>query len=1686
MIVNTIQSIAKRILIAIICITTTLSAIISIIPTALCKGSSGILGTNAALGSPILNSNFTVDNWNKWEIICWGVFLSNFCQPLIDDYESAFKTGSGGSDGAGYKALAMGSGNDSANNEVIEKYCDYAIAQSLAYQKQIYVGFTEIYSDGTLGETVDPNSIEDTAPESEKLRPATFRDLFIQEKADSEADTTGSGSTWASYPNGQDLTYFSVSSSEYERMALATMGKLPTFYIKNANNTWIKIWDYTDAWDIQMLSAMINAIRNNTDSTGQNYYDQFQKEFDSCWTDNQTISMDAFGNITINNKMIIPSAINQHLTKTEKINLLNSWVLNSYASTYSEQQVVLGLRQKLASSTILGKEFNIDTLGSRSGGLPAIGESNIGTAGLLYYDTDSIAMQNYLNNGTVPNYGDMMLELFGSDISNKKTTATLKFEIANNGISKPLLNIFYENPPLDNSRILSATLSNQLEKQTSGKDMLYQIYTMNGDKINIFSSKPVVIANQSLTSKSAEEPSNQGAVRNYYNWLYKCYSGSISDTMITKNLLDSKLSGCTWDTFKNSLSEDTWFKQFKRVNTQYKDVGNLAGLWKEFFDYGNNETISNDSNRLILVYPVSETMRAVSQILGVDPNAEFTTYSTMIYMTYLDWYGINNQKTLSGAQDKVSEFNTEIFDESNDALNVDPNAIAETKSDEQKQDEILQMSYLMLHPEDGRDYRKTMIMNGLSDWLYEQYNRIVYGGYSETYSGSASKSNSGFLAVETYADNVLTAWFIDSYVDIAVWIMGICSILIILLGLLKSKKMSWYILSLAVVVNAVLLIPSSGEIVPYVTSNFVQKMFTSKMNYWAISQGVTNATLEKQSATQSSTFEGLSDDEASMVVTLVKQLNNVYTDRSLMVKQDISQKITQATAGSYSDIQSLQSARWVLPMVMQQFTGDNNSQEYIYKPLANINDDLSNIYWYFNPIDAYITNSQSPTATSGQSAGEASSSLNNDGQLEATLNSETSLPSSDVTAIYGQKKTLFADANTDKDNLGEVNTDINYHCFSYSLHGNAAEQVHLSAYLLPDTSRSAQSRGSDFLSNYEDADSWQTYIDKTAGNGTGIATNWSTDRKGDITNNSSGMSTVTAGFDTTADRYDRTDRNSITPDMSYLLHTENPVYYFYNVVKDTFSTTETLGSLIGKLQGEIEEDAEGNQVRSNFMYATKGDIALELQSDTNNALEYTGYVRDVLDLEELITNTVPYLYEMQITTGGFDGTSGILGDSEIGDELQYYQGELQSWMYRCNWATKLMESPEYSEACTVRNCDGQSFTVANPMMPECYEKGSDGVSGRPMVFSEAQMKAMELTERDLSLVELKCIEVNKHVAREWTLLINYAGTDGITKEVLMRQMAMSATLVFNDEFSSTGVLNTMYTMYPQSLDLRYISFDSVMKMLIMNVSKNTSYIYGSTMLTLINDTDMITASLLMLVAFLCAYIIPFIRAVLMAMIFYLGFVAIIRALFSGPEYKGKVACGQFISNVLFMVYTLAYYAVFAALMAISSSDEVLTTSNIKSEAGNPVWVLIIVIIASGAYIFLMYKQICFCFAHFRDMGYEVYSTMASGIVSKLSDSLSNVGNSISNFFGGDTYYSTSNTRSISGTGIQNAEPQDVNIRQSNGARIYMEDDNSTESSTFDDNYGSNYNNLDDVDDLERITSDDIDAAIEAGAEMYNE
>jgi hypothetical protein len=640
--------------------------------------------------------------------------------------------------------------------------------------------------------------------------------------------------------------------------------------------------------------------------------------------------------------------------------------------------------------------------------------------------------------------------------------------------------------------------------------------------------------------------------------------------------------------------------------------------------------------------------------------------------------------------------------------------------------------------------------------------------------------------------------------------------------------------------------------------------------------------------------------------------------------------------------------------------------------------------------------------------------------------------------------------------------------------------------------------------DYVNADSWQKYIDNITGaDGSSkklMKSNFETTRTSDDVDNNYNN----GGFEQIADTYDRTDASSLKAGFSFYKHTESPFYYFFDVVKDSFNkditagTTAgaTLGSVVGKLLGTIEEDADGNEVRSNFMYATITSDKEEESSTTgritNSDVAYTGYVRDVLDLEYFFSNVVPYLYQMTLETGGFDGESGILGDLTITDDSDYYEGNMQSWAYRCNWAVKLMENPELSDPMTVRDNAGNKYTVNNPLLPECYP------SNRPMVYSEAQMYALGLTEYDLNVVELKCLQVNEDVAKTWTMLVNYAGTSGVTKEVFFRQMATDATMIFDTEFSTGGIMNNLYSIYPQSIDLRYLSFDSIMKMLMLNVSKNSSYVYGDTMSQLIEDTDLVTALILLLVAFACAFIMPGIRVVLMALIFYLGFTAIIRALFTSPKAKAKICCGQLISNLAFMTYTIIYYASFSLMMSVTSSDEVLSINSITTNTGNPVWVLLLVLLFSILYIAAMVIQIRACIFNYKDMGFEMYAQLASAAVDRVRGAIGSFKDSISDGWGdirdavnGNGSGSGSGEKKqvgINGTGRKDGSTNTKIDNSTNTLTINNNGDNS-DSDMQQDMLASAYESgRDDGESVvdSQATTDSINAQIEAGSSMGQE
>ncbi len=1650
------------------------------------------LGTNQALGSPILNSNFVLEDWNKWEMIAWGVFLSNFATPLVDDYESAFNANSSqGSKGSGYKALQFGSGSDPANAGVMQGLLNYAITQQKTGAiKQVYVkhtsaeGLDTVVEESTSNEVIQEPIENDESTEGEssnengvivdlgEYRPATFADfIFMGSKKEGDtfidvSDVDGSINRNSNF----------ISGFGYKDIYSFNEAGIPTFAVQ-AGAAHEIIFDYTNSWDLQILNAWFGRILHSDLSS------KFADELNTMWKDAKSLPvyMDCFGNLVIqykgSNRMFIPAAANQHITDTPKINLINSLIFNGYMGSANSTNLQL-LGQQVTWSK-WGWIKSLVGLGSGTGdsggkpdksGVPAFGSRingiKPGTV-LLYYDLDNIILKDRISSGDNfinTNYGEKVKKLFDLDINNLTSDYSLKVEVSNivdSNIGKLDSSI---QTALEKTALASTMIAN-ITQNNSKAQVLSTVKSITED-IKLFND-PVIISVQADIGREKSKINADGAARLFPTFLYEVYSGKKAATttgIFSKQDIDNILSKSTT---VSSLRENSLVSEsgnisplaagfiaensslFKMNLSSPKDLlktkapsassffsklgtvkfdGNLA-VTPKYDTSGSEDAIFQ---RWVKAYPVNNNMVIISNVLGARDGQEFAQWSSFIYMTYLEWYGVSVKKEMGQKPIVTSEFNKRIFDDQSDILRVDITSLADIKTEEDKKKDVLNYSYLMLHPTEGREYRKDLMMNGMTDWVFENYNNIVYGNASSYYSSVnsriATRNATGFLNIDSYTDNIFTSWFMSMYSTLVVWILAGTFVLAIVIGAVRRKKLSWYLITVGVIINAILLIPAAGEIVPYVTNKYVQQMFNGKMTYWGISEGVTNANLEKDlvEKTSLSGVSGLSKSDAAQVAEMVKALNVTYLDRSLMLKTDISRKITETASGNYSAIQSFRSARWILPIIMRQFTANDGSADYVYIPVGDLFDDMSNMYWFYNQSDALGT----PTVN---------------GQQEVVKNNNF-----DTETFVSNIKGNFSDYEYPNEYVNERWSSLAYYNYddNYNLTVKNNQDVLHSFFYITNNDINKLSlipRNSGFKGTYKINDASKNYVESTLLNG-----------------QSNAATSLANHLESLAGSYIRSDRNTVDQSFGYLWTTESPAHYFYQNVKDTFADGSNLGSLVGDLQGTVVINANNEEVRKSFMHSYD-----------------TGNIRDIADLEGLFRNTIPYLYQMMLTTGGTDGTSGLLMDSKI-NNYDIYKDNYKSWMFRSNWVVKLLENNRYNQKATVKDSNGIEHVVENPMLPECYPVN------RPMIFSEAQRVEMGISESSLTLVELKCIEVNKNIEKRWTLLLNYANTNGMTKEVMLRQMALECLLEFNKEFSSTTLLSGSKAMYPNSIDLRAISFDSVMKMLILNVTKDTTYIYGDAMSNVIEDSDIFTAILLLGSAFLCCYIIPLFRNVVLAAIFYLGLFAIIRAIVAGNSTKSKISLGYIVSNVLFLVMTLVYYGVFSGLMAITTSDEVLTVQSVQVNVGNPVWLFIVIIIVSMVYIYGMYKMLNHCFKNFRDMGFEVYAEIAQLATSNIADKFDSVGSKIANWGAGKDDGGSS-TQSIKGSGSRGQNTITVTVEGGSleaevtgdshpknvNARTQTEYDSTTYS----------YN----VDvDIENSGAREIDAEIERGKNMEKE
>ena len=1033
--------------------------------------------------------------------------------------------------------------------------------------------------------------------------------------------------------------------------------------------------------------------------------------------------------------------------------------------------------------------------------------------------------------------------------------------------------------------------------------------------------------------------------------------------------------------------------------------------------------------RSVKVYQTSPTLEQVCSILGLREGTDFSVYASYIYLTYLDWYNLDFD-TLTG--EPKSDLDPLLFTE--ESLIQDINVVTNIKSEEDMQKEILQYTYMLLNPtsEEGQNYRNLITMSNLQTTIYEQYQRIVYGSASTyNYNMMTTRNNTGFLAVENYSTNFMTAWLMSDYATYAVYLIGIGIVLVVIVGVLKQRKTSWFLLAIVLVINVVLVLPATGEIVPYVSNNVVQDIFSDKMTYWSLSEQISNADTEsqllKQQESMSDVYGALGADDAAQVFSIAQTVKSVYLDRFINIQQDISNKVTSSTNTAWEEAQQFKSTRWLLPMILRQFTNSEGTADYVYVPLSDKAEDLSNMYWFYRPDDALY-----------------SQTVN--GQAEATgITPATYENSSGLTTESG--RITAWNGYTEPDRV----QGLNYKSISYERN---TDLPHTYFYLI-DATLLAMPEGSTSISDYDNVEDWsEAYATELQSLG----------------NIRSDLEDTSARIQEVAGTYDRYDRSTMNQVYGYLWITESPLHYFYEVAHDSFQNGVSLGAIVSDLQGYYVMDPATNEEKH---------VSFMIDEDTHG-------VRDVLDLEHLFTNVIPYMYSVQLAAGGVDGTSGVFGADTIQD-YEIYRGNLESWLFRSNWVTKLMGNQEYSTSADVYYYDASGnrikATVANQLMPSCYP------TERPMVFSEAQRISLGLAEGDLNLIELKCIELNQEIYRTWTLMLNYVGENGITRDVVLKQMAIDATMTFSKAMTPTKLFNDSWKLYPDSLDIRSISFDSIMCMLMLNVTHNNSFIYGDTMEVVIDDFDLFTSILLLVVAWLCAVGIPFVRCVVLGLLFYLGYLSVIRALFKDNRTKVNTSIGYICCHILYLVVNIVYLYVFKMLISMTTSEDVLTIPSAEINTGNPGWCLIVVLIINILYIVASYFMFRFVIKNYKDMGMEVFratvemvSMNVSSTMEKLSDKLSefassgSVGDSPSGGSGSASSYNSLPDGNGPGSGAAMAGAAAAGAVAGGVAGAALASGMSDTAEDYDDNYYYNNGGTGGIGD----DSDDIDRKIDEG------
>jgi len=242
-------------------------------------------------------------------------------------------------------------------------------------------------------------------------------------------------------------------------------------------------------------------------------------------------------------------------------------------------------------------------------------------------------------------------------------------------------------------------------------------------------------------------------------------------------------------------------------------------------------------------------------------------------------------------------------------------------------------------------------------------------------------------------------------------------------------------------------------------------------------------------------------------------------------------------------------------------------------------------------------------------------------------------------------------------------------------------------------------------------------------------------------------------------------------DYGYFIGTENVIPYFYSVWWDTFAHCDAkdIGYL---LQGYLDYSSEPS--RDNNFKGTPEMVSIPDRnssggidgfsqvSSRNSVLMNKSLIIDYVDLWTLFHNVVPYYYHMSLAA------TNHFGDAKIEDDYKIYKNNNKAWLFTANWAVKLMNA-------------------------YCNEMNTDNV---------CEAHSLDINSKFEGL----CQEFYAYLTPQIEDILESINNNGMSKDVIIRQLAILTALQFNKTFSIPGVQN-----YPQYIDIGSVNIDTLWK-----------------------------------------------------------------------------------------------------------------------------------------------------------------------------------------------------------------------------------------------------------------------------------